>query len=523
MLSAITALLGIGLVAVPTAPTVTTANAASYAKPSGFKAAAVSRNSIALTWNAVSGAPAYRVQFSTSSKMSSAKTMDVVGNYLEWNYLDPDPAAGNGGKRLSASKYYYFRVKVISAVDLSHDAATLTSYSSTLKVKTASSSSLPSLAPVALKATGQSSTSMYVSWASRGPGVAYTVQYSTSAGSIASGDTQSFSYSGGVLTKLKAGTTYAWRVRTVSADGKTALSPWSAVASLTTPSSSGSPAIKIAQYNICSYASGCWKYADWTARRAALAKNLHNQDPDLMSLEEASRASDLISFYNATYSRNFQLVASSSHSQLVYDADRFSLGSHDVVFWEADSSKNFVWAVLTDKKSGKRFFAVAAHLTNSDSVSAQANRPQETDQLIQAITDSNTDNLPVVIGGDFNVSKRKADHPKVYNTMKNNGYVDPIGNPSDSRYPNTPIAAEHPIDVGYASANQYFSKAPRAKWTNGYDVDYIWVSSGVRVATYQIVVDLDTSGYFASGLYSGLNKGEPPSDHNMVTATVHLK
>lgn len=516
-----TALLGLGLVAVPTVTSTVPAQAASYAKPSGFKGVA-SRNSVALSWTAVSGAPAYRVQFSTSSKMSSAKTMDVRTNYLEWNYLDPDPGSGKGFTRLSASKNYYFRVKVITNVDLDHSAASLSSYSSTLKVKTGSSSSLPYLAPAGLKSTSQSSSSVYVSWTSRGPGVFYEVQYSTSAG-MTNASSTTFRYPAGVLTGLSSGATYSYKVRAISADGKnTALSPWSAVAT-TAQAAGSSPAIKIAQYNICSYASGCWKYAGWDTRKAALAKNIHLQDPDLISMEEASKSGDLMNYINATYNRNYKIVSGSDHAELAYDADRFSLGEWGVKEWDNDSSKNSVWAVLTDKSDNKRFFAVATHLTNSDSASAQACRPVQAQDLVDLINDKNTGNLPVLIGGDFNVSKRKVDHPKVYNTMANNGYVDPIGNPSDSRYPNASIAAEHPIDVGYASANQYFSKAPKAKWINGYDVDYIWVSSGVRVATYQIVVDLDSSGYFADGLYPGLNKGEPPSDHNMVTATVHLK
>jgi endonuclease/exonuclease/phosphatase family metal-dependent hydrolase len=517
----VTALLGFGLVAVPAVTTSTPALAAGYAKPSGVKGVS-SRNSVALSWKAVPGAPAYRVQFSTSSKMSSAKTMDVRGTYLEWNYLDPDPGAGKGFTRLSANKNYYFRVKVISSVDLDHSAASLSSYSSTLKVKTRPSSSLPSLAPVNLASTSQGARSVYVSWSSRGPGVLYEVQYSTSS-ALTGASSSTFRYPEGVLSGLGAGGSYSYRVRAISADGKkTALSPWSAIAR-TASAKATSPAIKVAQYNICSYASGCSKYADWTTRRNALAKNIQLQDPDLIAMEEASKAGDLMSYLNGiSPGRNYQIVARSSHAELAYDADRFTLGEWGEEAWSNDASKNSVWAVLTDTTSGRSFFAVATHLTNSDSASAQAKRPDQAAALVDLVKEKNSANLPVVIGGDFNVSKRKADHPLVYNTMKAGGYVDPIGNPSDSRYPDAAIAAEHPVDVGYASANQYISRAPKAKWLNGYDVDYIWVSGGVRVATYQIVVDLDTNGYFTGGLFGGLGKGEAPSDHNMVTATVHL-
>jgi len=502
--------LGVGLLAPLSGASLTPANAASITTPTGLKAAAVSANAIAVTWRSVKGAPAYRVQFSTHSNMSGAKTMDLAQNYLEWNYLNPEPSAKSG--RLKANTKYYFRVKVIAAVDLSHSAKSLSSYSKKVTIRTAKTSSHPYLAPAKLTSTGQSSSSMYLSWTSRGPGVHYRMQYGTSP-TLTDAHTKVFRYSGGVLDGLRAATTYYYRVVTISGDERSALSPYSALASLTTPSTSGSPAIRLATNNICSYACG-----NWDARRAIIAASLSYQDPDLIALQEASRDEDLVADLNAANAgRNYQLFAYSSHADLAYDANRFSLNEGawgELTFTaENDPDKNAVWAIFTDKLSGKRLFVVSVHLTNSDSTNAQRVRPLEAQDVVNLVKANNPDKLPVVIAGDFNTSKRKADHPAVYDTMTTAGYLDPLGNTSDSRYVAKAATAEHRIDVGYASANQYQSYALRSKWLNGYNVDYIWQSSGIRMAMFQTVIDLDATGRFV---------GTIATDHNMLVATFHL-
>ena len=103
------ALMALGLL-----PSLAPAQAASA--PTGLKAVAVSSNAVALRWNKVSGASAYRVQFSKSAGMGSYTTVDVDSNSAEWTYLNPEPSAKSG--RLKPNTTYYFRVKVITKVDL---------------------------------------------------------------------------------------------------------------------------------------------------------------------------------------------------------------------------------------------------------------------------------------------------------------------------------------------------------------------------------------------------------------------
>ena len=491
------ALLGIGLVATPT---LTPAYAASA--PGGLRAAAVSSNAVALTWNRVSGANAYRVQFSKSSGMTSAQTIDVDTNSVEWTYLNPEPSANSG--RLKANTTYYFRVKVITKVDLNHSAKSLSKYGAKLKVKTSGTGSRTYLAPRQLKATKRSSTSEYVSWNSRGPGFRYRVRYSTSR-TLSGAKTKVFDYAGGVLSDLKAGATHYFSVETISRDNLSSLSPRSAIVSFR-PANSGSPAIKIANYNICGNACG-----NWGGREPGMLDSLQRQAPDLIATQESTNSDDLISDYNNLANRGFQRIANNKHAGLAFDADRFTLVDSGINPWDADGSKDAVWAILADRKDGSRkLFVVSVHFTNGAGGDTQ--RKSEAAELVRMI-EAHGQGLPAVVAGDFNVSKRKAEHPAVYSTVLKAGLVDPLGNPSDSRYVHDSATVEHRIDVGYASANQFQRHALRSKWENGYDVDYIWHSKGIRVGSFQVVVDLDTKGDF---------RGTIASDHNMLVSSVHL-
>lgn len=337
----------------------------------------------------------------------------------------------------------------------------------------------------------------------------------TSAGAARS----AFDYSGGVLDQLRAGTRYYFRVRVITTAGATS-SATSAAQSFTTTTTDAAPsaAFKMASYNICSWAGGCFANAGWDTRRELMARSLATHAPDLIAMQEANRSPDLMDRLSQLSGRDYRVVSYSDHAELGYNADRFTLDPDrwGVHAFTNDQSKNLVWAVFTDQITDRQIFAVSVHMTNSDSGSAQANRIGQAKEVVDTIAENNPGDLPVVIGGDFNVSKRKADHPKVYSTMTGAGFIDSLGNPSDSRYPDQAALAAHRIDVDYASANQYQSLALRAQWANGYCVDYLWRDSSVALDMVQTVVDLDTSRRFTGP------GGRAPSDHNLITAWMHL-
>jgi endonuclease/exonuclease/phosphatase family metal-dependent hydrolase len=513
LLAVLSLVLGLGLVAAPVH--VADAQAASYARPTGLRAT-VSAHAVALRWTAVKKAPAYRVQFSTRSDMKTFTTMDVVGTYLEWTNLDPTPSSHSA--RLKASTTYYFRVKVISL-----DKVTLTHYSKTLKVKTASAKAMPELAPVGLTSTSQGTTSMYLSWSSRGPGVSYRIRYGTTQKlEVAKSKAVTSSASGTVLTGLKPATTYYYKVRTIATGGGD-LSGYSKTASLTTPSTSASPPIKVATYNVCSVACDAGGHPWEGAREAAVVANLAAQSPDVIGLQEMDRSklAVFLADLNRASGRSYQTSdlptkGGSGTTKLAYDTGLFTMASseHGVLALSAGDSgtqKYAVWAILTDKRSGKRLFVVANHLVAGTAY--QELRKTQSAEIVGLVAAKNTKKLPVVIAGDFNSNRDASPSNVVYDVLSAAGFKEPLGNTNKSWTVSRQATAEHRVDLDYSTYNGFASYARRAKYANGSDIDYIWHSAQIRVAMTRVVVNVNTAGKFV---------GTIPSDHNLLTATIHL-
>lgn len=495
--------LGTMLAAAPASPLVQLAAAASYATPSGLTATK-SAHAVGLRWKAVPGVTAYRVQFSTKSRMSSYKTIDVVGTHVDWMYLNPEPKTG--AARLKASTNYYFRVKAISLGQ-----ATLSHYSKIYKVKTAASSALPELAPIDLRSSSQSSTSEYLSWSSRGPGVKYEVRFGTSPDLSSGAHFTTFDVAGGVLEGLTSGQVYRYKVRVVSTTGAP-MSAYSAIASFTTRASDGSPAIKIATYNICSYSC-----SNWSGRMVDIRESVGKQAPDVIALQEAGsgHAAELTDAVNDKFGSSYRLVSGYSNStKLAYSSERFADGESGVLLLPigtSDDQKYAVWTVLTDRRSGKKMFVVGTHLRVGDSWWEL--RQAQTEAIVQLVKDKNTGDLPVIVAGDFNSGKNYDPSNIVYDVLSAAGYSEPMGNPDGSWAISRTATAEHRIDLEYNTVNAFERLARRSKYPNGYDVDYIWHSRDIRVAVSQVVVRLDTNRKFI---------GTIPSDHNMLTAIIHL-
>jgi endonuclease/exonuclease/phosphatase family metal-dependent hydrolase len=487
----------------------TTAEAISLPTPTGLRVVATSANSVAFTWNAVKGAPAYRVQFSTKANMASSKTIDVVGNYMEWSYLDQDKDAAS--KRLHPGTNYYFRVRVIKQILISSNKKpSLSAYSKRLTARTAPASALPYLAPVRLAATARTSTSMYLSWSSRGPGVDYQVRYLADGADESAAQYRTFPAAGGVLDGLTPGTGYRFWVAVAQRGSGRVWSSQSTPTSFTTPTTDRTPPITVATYNVCSWASSCNKYEGWSTRLTKIANALSAQNPDVIALEEATRGADLIDRLNSRGTRSYRLVGGRSSTDLAYDTNTFTAENTGIS--SIGDGRSVAWAILTDRRDGRRIFVAATHLINQDSKKAQ--RKAEVGRLIRVVAAMNPAGLPVLIAGDFNSSKSKSDHRAIYQQMIDAGYLDPFANPTSSRYVGTRGLAEHRINAEYNSANKYKAKASWGKFANGYDVDYIWYTPSLRAAMAGKVLDLDRNGKFVP---------KPPSDHNMVVASFHQK
>jgi endonuclease/exonuclease/phosphatase family metal-dependent hydrolase len=506
--------LTLALAAGSTVTTIAPAGAASG--PSGLRATEVSAKAIALTWSKL-GEDAYRVRFSASPSMSTPETWDVIGNYSEWSRTDGNPTVS--AARLNPGATYYFQVKAIKKAAASSGRTDLSGYSSPVAVTTSESGDYPELAPVQAKATSGGADTLYVSWRTRGPGVAYELQYRKSSASAWS--SKVFDAAGGAIEGLTASTTYQLRVRVVEKGSAKALSDFSDTWSAATKTAS-SAGISVVSYNVRKPTGS----PGWGDRRALVAASIKAQSPDVVALQEATPVSvsvdgkkvrqytDVLNLLGSKY--DYVSSANTSGSRLAYDTTRLSLVKAGTkILAKLGSSRRYaVWAILKDKLTDKSVFVINTHLEPGSNKSSKHNnvRIKQAKQVL-ALISANSGGRPVVVTGDMNSSRSAKPNNGPYIKYMNAGLIDPLDNASGSWISGEHAIAENRVDAEYNSYNAYASTARRTPFPIGTNVDYILVSKGVRVSLWRTVVNVNTAGQFV---------GTIPSDHNLVTATVHL-
>jgi endonuclease/exonuclease/phosphatase family metal-dependent hydrolase len=493
--------------------------------PSGLKVVSTAAKAIAISWNKVDGADGYRVSFAVAG--GSAKTWDIQGTSFALTKLTGNPT-DTSTARLTPNTRYQLRVKAIAAgpgySTTKKVVQDVTNYTSWISATTADASALPEVPPVALKATQASGSSLYLSWSSRGPGLQYRVRYGTDPSlSESSSDTKVFAAAGGVLTGLAANTTYYYKVRALELNGADA-SAYSTVASATTPGAGFVPGFTVASYNILKTGSG----PSWTKRRAALASNILAAAPDVLGAQEALQTKvsgvkgssvpqwqDLLDLLGSKYKA--VSTKNSQGTRLIYNSSRFSLVKADAkgLTTIGTYTRYAVWAILQDKISGKQGFFVSTHLEpgSNTSAAAKAARKQQAAEIL-ALAKAQAGDLPVIVVGDLNSSRASTTTNGAYQTLRAGGLIDPLGNADDTWFSSDPGIAEHRIDVEYNAFNALERRARRTAYEVGTSVDQILVSSDLRVAQRQTVVSLDRDRKFV---------GTIPSDHNMITATIHFE
>ncbi|MGV8907727.1 MAG: fibronectin type III domain-containing protein [Propionicimonas sp.] len=217
---AVAALVLTGSGLLPPAP----AQAATSA-PAGLKSVSTSRNAVALSWKPASGVPKYRIQYSTSASMRSARYVRLADPYAEITGL-------------KSSTTYYFRVRSIAA-----DGKNLSSYSKAVKARTSGASGYSFLSPTGLRVAATAADSLSLAWGARSGNVRYRVSWSTSS-SFANPKYVRITDARRVLTSLRAGTKYYLKVRVINAQGVN-LSGYSPAISATTSARPHSPDLTV--------------------------------------------------------------------------------------------------------------------------------------------------------------------------------------------------------------------------------------------------------------------------------------
>lgn len=423
-----------------------------------------------------------------------------------------------------------------------------------LVVSTAPAAEAATAKPTGLRVAATSTGSVDLAWASSASGAYYRVKWSADAGmddpSYAVVHAPAFT-----VPDLVPGTRYWFKVKRVTkADQK--LSAYSATVSATTvlpAATSGAAGLRVGSYNVrCASCTSDRPYErPWSKRRADVAAAIKAERLDVLGLQEASQGwledadgdkIDLSQFEDlrnalggswrlANANRNNCVRAksptrcvqkdqgASQGTKIVYDASRVVLlrqGSKELPSVSGSNERFMAWAELLQRSTGKRFFFADAHLENK----AENNtiRVKEAKVLADEVSRRNVDRLPTLIVGDMNSHKNTTPSNGVYDVLVGQrGYVDPLGNTWHSKdkaggHAKTETV-EKRVGTWLSSWNDFqrTAKGDRNR-LNGTYLDYIFTTK-MRVTEWETVADITSGGTFRT---------PPPSDHNLVRATVLL-
>ena len=501
--------------------------------PKNLAVTATAKTALAFNWQPVAGTQRYRVQYSTSSKMSNA-------SYVRFT----DESAELTGLR--SGTVYYLKVRAITSAGVN-----LSPYSAAVKTSTASSATATYLPPKGLAATAPSSGRLAITWTSRASGLHYQLQYSTKS-DLSSPSTLTASTTKAGISGLDAATTYYVRVRALTSGGSV-VSGWSQPLAVTTRSTE-QPQLTIASYNV--KCANCYSAlpneGTWYERRDAVVAAVKAQHPDVIGFQEASQGwlkdangkaisksqfEDLVerlgSPYKLTNTHRNNCVKSTTPTNCVYKDQGASQGTKIVYnstvltlitqgskalskAQATDADRYVAWAIFEHKSTGRRFFFADTHLEYQHDAPGlstyYSTRVTQTKEALAVIA-AKRQGLPAYFVGDFNSHKWSTPDNGPYTVTRSAGFIDPLGNVDRSTTTTDGAIVGKRIKTNFSSYNGYATKAPSFSYTNGTYIDYIWVSAGIEVAEWETVVKVDANNNFI---------GQIPSDHNMIRATTRL-
>ena len=407
--------------------------------------------------------------------------------------------------------------------------------------------------PKNLTSTAQTLNSVSLQWDAVADAPQYRIQMATN--SAMSGATYyRVIPTNRVMTGLKANTKYYFKVRVITADGGN-LSSYSAAITATTAAPPPPPPgadLHVGSFNLYGAnndSSSGGEKQKWTVRKPHVIADILGEKADVVGLQEANQSTiynlpggvnqftDLrnglndagqlyelanTNSYNCakpTSSNNCSYVdqGASNATRIIYNTATLTKLSDGSVKYASQSSgktdRYMAWAKFDQKSTGKDFFFVTTHLDPYSSTVRKA----EWKELIAKVKVLNTDQLPVVITGDFNTSKFSTIAESMLPTMKSAGFLDVLNQEFKVNPPRNPPAQKltnawiNSFNDFRRDIKPYSYYTARTKAGNG--IDWIFTTS-MQVKEYKVVIDFDPSTLKVIGVF--------PSDHNMIRATLVL-
>ena len=246
----------------------------------------------------------------------------------------------------------------------------------------------------------------------------------------------------------------------------------------------GSENLKVMSYNI-RLGSGKDGTNSWALRYTATEEMLKDQKPDVFGVQEAldyqvHYIEDMCGYESVGVGRE-DGKKEGEHMSIFWNKKTVSMLKWGTFWlsetpekpsmgWDAECFRTATWALMKDKKTGKKFYFVNTHLDH-EGKEAQKNGLK---LIVEKIAEMNPEGLPMVLTGDFNIE------------------------------PSNPALAD--LDARMQSTRKIAQKTDDLTTYNGWGkssmmIDYIYVSGFSSCPEYQTVTKRYADRKFVSDHY----------------------
>ena len=237
----------------------------------------------------------------------------------------------------------------------------------------------------------------------------------------------------------------------------------------------------------------------WDYRRDDMVRLIINRHPDVFGLQEVlddqyTFLCNNLSDYSAVGVGRDDGSRKGEYTPIFFQKSRYELLNSGTFWlsetpdsvsrgWDAVCNRICTWALLKNRKSGKRFVFACTHLDHK----GEKSRSNAALLIKQRLNDISS-GLPIVLVGDFNVPEQS----RAYDIVVNSPYA---------------LNDTWKVAKRCEGLNYSFNGFGKFNETNGKKIDYIFVSQNIKVKNIAIL-----DAYIKDGRYL--------SDHNALWAEI---
>ena len=255
------------------------------------------------------------------------------------------------------------------------------------------------------------------------------------------------------------------------------------------PNSQKEVDLHVMSYNI-RYAEEEVGENSWSKRKDLVLTQLKEVPVDIYMLQEPFKSqvdeiNEILTNYSYVGNRRIESIKWGGYNAIFFNHDKFKLlESHTFWLsetptkqskgWDANQERIATYALLKDKSTRKKFFVFNIHLDREGNTA----KIESLKLIRQKIAEINTEQFPVIIGGDFN--SKETTEPIAY---------------FDNYFKDSKKVSQQEALGPKGTFNYFNSRASHI-----YRIDYIYVTETIEVKSYE-VLDYQFEGRYPSDHY----------------------